>query len=174
MMAQMSCMCLLPAWGLMSVVPVVAHAKACAWCLQQGLVLTVQVRYVQPGTWAAVWRQQLDAGEQALSLHCASLRVCGEQGQLLPSTDTQPLVAVGTALSYGEDHPCTGRVLVFRVRPAPEGAPEGLSRPTGELAYSRCVPLPLPCCRLSRTLAPASGTSQVAVEEPGLRSVIQL
>lgn len=71
--------------------------------------------------------------------------------------DTEPLVAVGTALAYGEDHPCTGRVLLYRVKPAPEGAAEGLGVPTGEQVYSRyaygfTIPSQVECQGYSATL----------------------
>lgn len=92
---------------------------------------------MDPGGWRTVWREGLEAGEAPRALHSATLRLSGEQGQVLPTHDTEALLAVGTALAYGEDTPCTGRVVLFRVRPAPEGAAEGLGGPTGELAYSR-------------------------------------
>ncbi|KAK9800221.1 hypothetical protein WJX73_000021 [Symbiochloris irregularis] len=133
-----------------------AYAAASAAAKHRGTERSAEVRLVQPGTWQTVWRQLLEAGELPLSLHSAALRVCGEQGQLLPSAETEPLVAVGTALGYGEDHPCIGRVLVFRVKPAPQDAAQGLAFPSGELAYSRLVQGPV------NGLAVVEGTLVVA------------
>ena len=99
----------------------------------------LQVRFLEPGTWRMVWHELLDAGEQPLALHTPVLRLSSEQGQQVAGGDAEPLVAAGTALRYGEDHPCTGRVVLFRVTPAPEGAAEGMNMPTGELVYSRCA-----------------------------------
>lgn len=102
------------------------------------LCLFTQISFVETGTWRRLWHETLDPGEVPLALHVAALRLSTEQGQQVPGGDAETLVAVGTAFAHGEDHPCTGRVLVFRVKPAAEGGPEGaMSHPTGELVYSR-------------------------------------
>ena len=73
-----------------------------------------QVRLLQPGRWHTVWRHALDPDETACSLSTQRIRN-GATGAL------EPFVTVGTALNLGEDYPCTGRVLLFRVTRSSEG-----------------------------------------------------
>ena len=99
---------------------------------------------LQPGRWQVVWRHVLDPDEAACSLSTQRLRsaATGEQ---------EPFIAVGTALGLGEDYPCTGRVLLFRMgRSAADAAPSATAAAygwTGELVASRqaCLPLSKPC-----------------------------
>ena len=70
--------------------------------------LLLQVRLLEAGRYQSVGRYALDPGEEPCSVTAESLRNA-ETGAL------EPYITVGTALNYGEDYPCSGRVLLFRV-----------------------------------------------------------
>ena len=72
------------------------------------------MRLLRPGGWDTVWRHSLDPGEEACSVSTQRLRNAAT-GAL------ESFVTVGTALNLGEDYPCTGRVLLFRVARAEQG-----------------------------------------------------
>ena len=105
------------------------------------------MRLLRPGAWDMVWRHSLDPGEEACSVSTQRLRN-SVTGAL------ESFVTVGTALNLGEDYPCTGRVLLFRVARSEEGgaAPgqngaavaDGQDRATwqGDLVASRFWPHP--------------------------------
>lgn len=51
----------------------------------------------------------------------------------------ESLLVVGTALHYGEDYPCTGRLLLFRLSQQEPTAESSAGIWTGQLLYVRCV-----------------------------------
>ena len=108
------------------------------------------MRVLQPGRWQVVWRHPLDPDERACSLSTQRLR-SAVTGAL------EAFVTVGTALPLGEDYPCTGRVLLFRLGRADGGAAAGAadggdSGWRGELVASRCV-FVLVICHVSLTIS---------------------
>lgn len=68
----------------------------------------LQLRLLEPGRYQTVCRHMLDPGEEPCSVTAERLR----------NTTTgafEPYITVGTCLNMGEDYPCSGRVLLFRV-----------------------------------------------------------
>ncbi len=67
------------------------------------------MRLIQPGQWQqAVWREALQQGETP----------CALTSQLVRNTETdtmQTYLVAGTAYLFGEDCPCTGRVILYQV-----------------------------------------------------------
>ena len=133
-----------------------------------------QVRLLRPGAWDTVWRHSLDPGEEACSVSTQRLRN-SVTGAL------ESFVTVGTALNLGEDYPCTGRVLLFRVARSEEGgaapghngpaAADGQDGATwqGELVASRLYPV-VRCCS-SGVCAPWPSAMQMVIAEGLKRGV---
>lgn len=67
------------------------------------------MRLLEPGKWQAVWRHSLDPGEEAVSVSAQRLH------NTAAAAASESHITVGTCLNLGEDYPCTGRVLVFKV-----------------------------------------------------------
>lgn len=66
------------------------------------------MRLLEPGRYQTVARHALDPGEEPCSVAADWLRNA-QTGAL------EPYITVGTALNYGEDYPCSGRILLFKV-----------------------------------------------------------
>ncbi len=86
-----------------------------------------------------MWRYELMPGEEATTVAALHLR-----NQATGATE--PLIAVGTSFNVGEDYPCTGRILLFRVER--EEGEKGKKAAVGELPkwkaemiYCRCGPI---------------------------------
>lgn len=86
-----------------------SYALADARAKAQGSVSQHEIRLVQPGSWATLWRYALLPGEEALTVEAVHLKDAR-------TGSTVPLLAVGTGFAAGEDYPCSGRVLLFEVR----------------------------------------------------------
>ena len=56
--------------------------------------------------------------------------------------ESEPLVAVGTCQSFGEDYPATGQVLFFRITRKPGGDTEEEEEWDAKMIYSRCAAEP--------------------------------
>ncbi len=67
-----------------------------------------KVRLLEAGRFQTVGRHMLDPGEEPCS-------VAAERLHNAATGALEPYVIVGTALDCGEDYPCSGRVLLFRV-----------------------------------------------------------
>ena len=106
-----------------------SYALADAAAKARGSMEGHEVRLLAPGALRTLWRRALLPGEAALALASVQLRDA--------STGlTVPLLAVGAGLAAGEDYPCGGRVLLFRVTAAAPGrGPE--SGWAGELIAQR-------------------------------------
>ena len=80
---------------------------------------------MQPGQWQQpVWREPLLQGELPCCLAAAQIRD-------METEATQPFIIAGTAFPLGEDCPCTGRVVLFKLTRAN-------GRWQGRVASSRC------------------------------------
>ncbi|CAL8463354.1 g2888 [Coccomyxa elongata] len=73
-----------------------------------GIEPGAEVRLLEAGCFQTVGRYMLDPGEEPCS-------VAAERLHNAATGALEPYVIVGTALNYGEDYPCSGRVLLFRV-----------------------------------------------------------
>ncbi|KAL3135403.1 hypothetical protein ABBQ32_007586 [Trebouxia sp. C0010 RCD-2024] len=89
-----------------------------------------QVWLVQPGQWKTIWSYALGPAEDALCIKALTLKNS-------QSGETEPLVAVGTCQSFGEDYPATGRVLFFQITKNPGGNNEEQEEWTAKMIYSR-------------------------------------
>lgn len=58
---------------------------------------------------------------------------------VLVAGESQPLVAVGTSQSFGEDYPGTGRVLLFQITRKPGGVIGQEEEWDINMVYSRCA-----------------------------------
>ena len=84
-------------------------------------MLGLQIRVMQPGQWQQpVWREPLLQGELPCCLAAAQIRD-------METEATQPLIIAGTAFPLGEDCPCTGRVVLFKLTRA-NGRWQGLCK----------------------------------------------
>ena len=106
-----------------------SYALADAAAKARGTMEGHEVRLLAPGALGALWRRALLPGEAALSLASVQLRDAG-------TGLTVPLLALGAGLAAGEDYPCGGRVLLFRVTAAAPGHGAG-SGWAGELVAQR-------------------------------------
>jgi cleavage and polyadenylation specificity factor subunit 1 len=104
-----------------------SYALADAAAAAAGTMTQHELRFVQPGTWAALWRYPLLPGESACCVESVHLRDA-------TTGATVPMIAMGTAFgAAGEDYPCSGRVLLFEVVRG-----SGIDRDwEGRLAYAR-------------------------------------
>ena len=79
-----------------------------------------------------LWQHALHPDELAVCISYVPLQM-DDTGPL------QHLFAVGTALSLGEDHPCTGRLLLIRATLQPSKP----SAPLGSVVHTECGPVML-------------------------------
>lgn len=67
----------------------------------------------------------------------------GSRSLVLPfAGESEPLVAVGTCQSFGEDYPATGRVLFFQITRKPGSGSEEEGEWDAKMIYSRCTAEP--------------------------------
>lgn len=85
---------------------------------------------MRPGTWTVAFRWDLMPAETAL---------CVRELSLLNSSTGQKdtLLAVGTSQGFGEDYPCTGRLLFFTVAKGEADPATQLEPWTADLVYIR-------------------------------------
>lgn len=94
--------------------------------------LGYEVRLMQPGLWKTIFSYALGPAEDALCVKAMQLK--NAKGE------SQPLVAVGTSQSFGEDYPATGRVLLFEIirKAAPSSsAPQAEEEWDTNMIYAR-------------------------------------
>ncbi|DBA84714.1 TPA: hypothetical protein ACH3X1_005967 [Trebouxia sp. C0004] len=89
-----------------------------------------EVRLVRPGTWKGIWSYPLGPAEDALCVKAMQLKNA-------KTGESQPLVAVGTCHSFGEDYPGTGRVLFFEITRKPADGGEDEEQWDANMIYSR-------------------------------------
>lgn len=97
-----------------------AYALADAAARAKGTAPRGELRAFAPGSWRLVGSAPLEPLERGCALAALSLRDEGDGGAIVP------VLAVGAALPFGEDYPCTGRVALYVVGDASEG--DGRSR----------------------------------------------
>ena len=86
-----------------------SYALADAAAKASGTIEQGEVRLVQPGSWNTVWQHALLPGEKALSIAAVHLKDT-------TTSETIPFIAVGAGFLAGEDYPCSGRLILFKVR----------------------------------------------------------
>jgi cleavage and polyadenylation specificity factor subunit 1 len=111
-----------------------SYALADAAAKASGIMQQGEVRLVQPGSWNTVWQYALLPGEKALSIAAVHLKDT-------TTSETIPFIAVGAGFLAGEDYPCSGRLILFKVRKNTNTTTTTTTTTkqgwTGEVAYSR-------------------------------------
>ena len=82
---------------------------------------------------------------------------CAEKESLPIVGESQPLVAVGTCQSFGEDYPGTGRVLFFQITRKPAEGSEAEEQWDANMIYSRYSATPTMQGQYQATVAAALG-----------------
>ncbi|KAL0047613.1 hypothetical protein WJX82_007762 [Trebouxia sp. C0006] len=89
-----------------------------------------EVRLIRPGTWKGIWSHALGPAEDALCVKAMQLKNA-------KTGESEPVVAVGTCQSFGEDYPGTGRVLFFQITRKPAEGSEAEEQWATNMIYSR-------------------------------------
>ena len=88
---------------------------------------------------SASWKFELMPSETPLAVQFLTL-------QNIHVRKPESLLVVGTALHYGEDYPCTGRLLLFRLQQQDAKAGSTIGDWAAQTAYIRSLTLPCFLC----------------------------
>lgn len=112
---------------------------------------------MSPGSWSASWKFELMPAETPLAVQFLNL-------QNVHVRQPEGLLVVGTALHYGEDYPCTGRLLLFRLVQEEPTAGQSTGAWEAQTAYIRYASRTSSCCSLWAPRVP----SGISLEHPWL------